>query len=119
MAEPIEKPDLSRHALFEGVAPEALEALQTVSEMRQVAGGEALVHQGEDADALYFVESGRFRVVINQSRIVAHIETGEAVGELAFFAGGKRTADVVGMRDSRVLEVSRRALTRLRSAIRN
>jgi len=109
VAEPTEKPDLSRHALFDGVALEALEALQSVSAMRQIAGGEALVRQGDDADALYFVESGRFRVVINQTRIVAHIETGEAVGELAFFAGGKRTADVIAMRDSSVLEVSRRA----------
>ncbi len=102
-------PDLGRHALFEGVAPEALNALQSASTMRQIAGGEALVRQGEDADALYFVESGRFRVVINQVRIVAHIETGEAVGELAFFAGGKRTADVIATRDSKVREVSRQA----------
>ena len=109
MAEATERPDLGRHALFEGVTPEALEALQSVSAMRHIAGGEALVHQGEDADALYFVESGRFRVVINRTRIVAHIETGEAVGELAFFAGGTRTADVVATRDSRVLEVSRQA----------
>ena len=109
MAEATERPDLGRHALFAGVTPEALEALQSVSAMRHIAGGEALVHQGEDADALYFVESGRFRVVINRTRIVAHIETGEAVGELAFFAGGTRTADVVATRDSRVLEVSRQA----------
>ena len=102
-------PDLGRHSLFEGVAPEALNALQSVSVLRQIVGGEALVRQGDDADALYFVESGRFRVVINKKRIVAHIETGEAVGELAFFAGGKRTADVVATRDSRVREVSRLA----------
>tara|TARA_R110001606_G_scaffold281395_2_gene430058 strand:+ start:4142 stop:5923 length:1782 start_codon:yes stop_codon:yes gene_type:complete len=109
VAEPTEIPDLGRHALFQGVAPEALEALQSVSALRQIAGGEAVVHQGDDADALYFVESGRFRVVVNKKRIVAHIETGEAVGELAFFAGGKRTADVIATRDSSVLEVSRQA----------
>jgi NTE family protein len=102
-------PDLARHSLFEGVSPEALTALQSASAMRHIAGGEALVRQGDDADALYFVESGRFRVVINKKRIVAHIETGEAVGELAFFAGGKRTADVVATRDSTVREVSRQA----------
>ncbi|ASK89545.1 putative NTE family protein [Sphingorhabdus sp. SMR4y] len=100
---------MGNHALFQGVAPEALHALQSVSALKRVAGGEALVRQGEEADALYFVESGRFRVVVNRTRIVAHIESGEAVGELAFFAGGKRTADVVAMRDSRVLEVSRSA----------
>ncbi len=109
MAEPTGLPDLGSHALFRDVAPEALNALQSVSVVKRIAGGEALVRQGDAADALYFVESGRFRVVVNQTRIVAHIESGEAVGELAFFAGGKRTADVVAMRDSSVLEVSRRA----------
>ena len=109
MAEPTELPDLGTHALFRDVAPEARNALQSASVMKRVAGGEALVRQGDDADALYFVESGRFRVVVNKTRIVAHIETGEAVGELALFAGGKRTADVIATRDSRVLEVSRRA----------
>lgn len=102
-------PDLSRHALFADVPADALRALAAVSEIKSVAGGEPLVHQGEDADALYFVESGRFRVVVNKVHIVAHIEAGEAVGELAFFAGGKRTADVVATRDSSVLQVSRKA----------
>lgn len=109
MAEPTELPDLGTHVLFRDVAPEALDALQSASVMKRVVGGEALVIQGDDADALYFAESGRFRVVVNKTRIVAHIETGEAIGELAFFAGGKRTADVIATRDSRVLEVSRRA----------
>lgn len=111
----MEMPDLGRHALFEGVAPEALNALQSVSTVRQIAGGEALVRQGDDADALYFVESGRFRVVVNKVRIVAHIEAGEAVGELAFFAGGKRTADVIATRDSTVREVSRQAFDKIAS----
>jgi NTE family protein len=106
-------PELGRHALFEGVGQEALKALQSVSATRQIAGGEALVRQGDDADALYFVESGRFRVVINKIRIVAHIETGEAVGELAFFAGGTRTADVIATRDSMVREVSRQAFDQI------
>ncbi|WP_339822932.1 cyclic nucleotide-binding and patatin-like phospholipase domain-containing protein [uncultured Parasphingorhabdus sp.] len=109
MAEPTKIPDLGRNPLFQGVSPEALSALQSASTMRPVTGGEALVRQGDDADALYFVESGRFRVVVNKKRIVAHIETGEAVGELAFFAGGKRTADVIATRDSKVREVSRQA----------
>ncbi|MEP6339186.1 cyclic nucleotide-binding domain-containing protein, partial [Parasphingorhabdus sp.] len=102
-------PDLSRHALFADVPPDALEALAAVSEIRPVSGGELLVEQGEDADALYFVESGRFRVVVNKVHVVAYIEAGEAIGELAFFAGGKRTADVLATRDSAVLKVSRRA----------
>ncbi|WP_109355063.1 patatin-like phospholipase family protein [Sphingorhabdus sp. EL138] len=106
---PVSGPNLARHALFDGVSEAALDALESVSTLKPVSGGENLVVQGDDADALYFVESGRFRVVVNKVHIVAHIEAGEAVGELAFFAGGKRTADVIAMRDSVVLEVSRQA----------
>lgn len=107
--ESIAESRLARHALFEGVSPDALQALEAASELKTIAGGEALVNQGNDADALYFVESGRFRVVVNKRHIVAHIETGEAVGELAFFAGGHRTADVIATRDSTVMQVSRKA----------
>lgn len=109
MSDSANTPSLARHSLFDGVAEDALHALEAVAELQTVSGGEALVSQGDDADALYFIESGRFRVVINKSRIVAHIETGEAVGELAFFAGGKRTADVIATRDSHVLKVTRSA----------
>ncbi|HEY9092165.1 cyclic nucleotide-binding and patatin-like phospholipase domain-containing protein [Parasphingorhabdus sp.] len=101
--------DLARHALFDGVSDTALEALAAASIRKPVRGGELLVEQGDDADALYFVESGRLRVVVNKAHLVAYIEAGEAVGELAFFAGGKRTADVIATRDSVVLEVPRSA----------
>lgn len=109
MSDNVNTPSLARHSLFNGVADNALHALEAAAELQSVSGGEALVSQGDDADALYFIESGRFRVVVNKTRTVAHIETGEAVGELAFFAGGKRTADVVATRDSQVLKVTRSA----------
>lgn len=99
--------DLTRHNLFAGVSEDALSALAAVSQVKSISGGDVLVGQGEDADTLYFVESGRFRVVVNKVHVVAHIEAGEAIGELAFFAGGHRTADVIATRDSSVLEVSR------------
>ncbi len=113
---PVSGPNLARHALFDGVSTAALDALETTSTLKSVSGGETLVAQGDDADALYFVESGRFRVVVNKVHIVAHIEAGEAVGELAFFAGGKRTADVIATRDSSVLKVSRRAFDEIARA---
>ncbi len=113
---PVSAPNLARHALFDGVSDVAVDALESVSTVKPVSGGELLVAQGDDADALYFVESGRFRVVVNKVHIVAHIEAGEAIGELAFFAGGKRTADVIATRDSSVLKVSRSAFDNIARA---
>ena len=99
MTDASQTPDLAGHALFSGVSSEALDALAAASEVKPVSGGDALVSQGDDADALYFVESGRFRVVVNKVHVVAHIEAGEALGDRAFFAGGQRTADVIATRD--------------------
>ena len=67
-ADPV--PDLSRHALFADVPDDALHALAGVAEIKSIAGGDALVHQGDDADALYFVESGRFRDKADQLSVV-------------------------------------------------
>ncbi len=74
-----------------------------------VRGGELLVRHGEPADTLYIVATGRFHVTLPNGRVVAEIEAGEPIGELAFFAGGTRTADVRAGRDSTVYALSRAA----------
>ncbi len=77
-------------------------------EPQLVARGEVLVRQGEEADALYLVVSGRFHVLIDSTtKPVAEIGPGTPIGEIAFFAGGRRTANVRAERDSLVLKLSR------------
>jgi NTE family protein len=70
--------------------------------------GDALVHQGEMADALYIVVTGRFLVTVAGRReAVAELGPGQPVGEIAFLAGGLRTATVTALRDSLVLRLGR------------
>jgi hypothetical protein len=70
--------------------------------------GETLVRQGEPADALYIVVTGRFVVTLDGSRIpIAELGPGQPVGEIAFLAGGVRTATVTALRDSLVLRLGR------------
>jgi NTE family protein len=73
---------------------------------RSVCRGEALVRQGDEADALYLVASGRFAVDFDGRRL-AEVSSGSPIGEVAFFADGKRTATVTALRDSIVLQLSR------------
>jgi NTE family protein len=94
---------------FKGLSPATLEALGKAAETRRIKGGEVLVRYGEDADALYLVRAGRFNVQLPDGRIVAEIEAGEPVGELAFFSGVKRTADVRATRDAEVYALTREA----------
>jgi NTE family protein len=69
-----------------------------------VRRGEVLMRQGDQADALYLVVSGRFAVEVD-GRHVAEVGSGAPIGEVAFFADGRRTATVTALRDSLVLKL--------------
>ncbi|MEZ5708987.1 MAG: patatin-like phospholipase family protein [Blastomonas sp.] len=102
--------------LFAEVDDAARAALSEAAERREIPGGAYLVRQGEAADALYFVETGRFRVLIETdagTRMVAQIDAGEPVGELAFFGGGTRTATLQASRDSVVMALDRASYDRV------
>lgn len=98
---------IAKAHLFSGLSSEALDALREAAHEEYVARGEVLLKQGDPARALFFVQAGRFKIVVGGNRTVAYIDAGEVVGELAFFAGGERTADVVSTRDSLVLKIDR------------
>ncbi|MGR3436109.1 MAG: patatin-like phospholipase family protein [Shimia sp.] len=74
--------------------------------VRRLAPGEVLIHEGAPTRNLYIVVQGKFSVRTG-GRKIAEIERGEPVGEIAFFAGGTRTADVVAERASEVLTLAR------------
>lgn len=104
MSEPLERVEA-----FAGLSQDALASLAAAAETRPVRGGELLVRYGDAADALYIVTAGRFQVQLPDGRVVAEIEAGEPVGELAFFSGGTRTADVRATRDGEVFALTRAA----------
>ncbi len=79
-----------------------------------IARGETLIRQGDAADALYLVVSGRFQVLIEgRDRPISEIGPGSPIGEIAFFSGGVRTATVKAGRDSLVLKLTREDFERL------
>jgi NTE family protein len=101
--------DFSRVEAFAGLEKHGLEALEQASHPVAVSGGDYVVRFGEQADALYLVSTGRFYVQLSNGRVVAEIGAGEPIGELAFFSGGTRTADVRASRDSMVYKLTRQA----------
>ncbi|NNC73452.1 MAG: cyclic nucleotide-binding domain-containing protein [Sphingomonadaceae bacterium] len=101
--------DFSKVEAFAGLDADGLGALQSAAKPVVIKGGDYLVRYGEEADALYLVSTGRFYVQLPNGRVVAEIGAGEPVGELAFFSGGTRTADVRASRDSTVYSLTRDA----------
>jgi NTE family protein len=94
--------------IFQDLAPDERAKLAAELETISLRRGEILVRQGETADALFVVVTGRFRITLaGQQRIIAEIGPGQPIGEIAFLAGGARTATVTALRDSVVLRLGR------------
>lgn len=99
---------LSSVATFKGLPCAALRLLEDRLQPIHVRRGELVVREGEAADALYVVVSGRFAVEVQgYSGTVAEISRGSTIGEIAFFAGGNRTATVRAVRDGIVVRLTR------------
>lgn len=70
--------------------------------------GDVLMAQDAPADTMFVVVSGRFGVTVaGRAAPVAELGPGQPVGEIAFLAGGTRTATVTALRDSVVLSLGR------------
>jgi NTE family protein len=93
---------------FSSLNESVLKKMAEIAEYQTVSRGEVLIHEGQPANNLYIVLKGRFVVLVGETPI-AEISMGEPIGELAFFAGGTRTASVVAARNSNVMRLSRDA----------
>jgi NTE family protein len=99
---------LASVATFRDLSPDVLRSLEARLQPIPVQRGTCIVREGESAEALYVVVSGRFAVEIDgRSEPVAEISHGSTIGEIAFFAGGVRTATVRAIRDSVVVRLTR------------
>jgi len=77
-----------------------------------LTGGETLFAEGDPADTLYLLRSGRLGVFRREHndqppQFVGVIRPGEPAGEMAMLAGTEHTADVVALRDCEVLALPR------------
>ena len=96
------------HRIFEG-------GKTTRASWFALTGGEVLFAEGDGADTLYLLRSGRlgvFRRDPDEDRppqFVGVIRPGEPAGEMAMLAGTVHTADVVALRDCEVLALPREA----------
>jgi NTE family protein len=97
-------------ALFRTLDPE--QRLKAFGAMvrQDLVRGQLLVAQGGPSDALFMVLHGALAVRrTGHLEPLAEIRAGELVGEIGFFANIPRTADVIAIRDTSVLVLTRAA----------
>ena len=97
-----EPADLSRHELFEGLDRGQLQQLSSWFEVEEFAAGQPIVRDGAAGYAFYVIDAGTVRVELD-GRDPVMLGPGSPVGEMAFFANGRRNAEVTAETDGRVL----------------
>jgi len=90
---------LSAVPLFAGIPAADLERLEHFMARFEVAAGERLFGQGDDASCMYVVESGsleiRAELTGGKSKALARTEADGLLGEISLLVGGTRTATAV------------------------
>lgn len=89
----MEHQELLTHVyLFRGASSEDLAALAGIAERKVVIAGDRVYAEGDDPDAMFFIEMGGVDVGPEQRRTALFtISSGQAFGELGFFARGRRS----------------------------
>ena len=72
-----------------------------------------LFREGDAADRLFVVLSGRLQVVGGDGRVLREVGPGAGLGELGLLTGSERSASVRAVRDSRLLALDAESFVRL------
>ena len=87
---------LARSGIFQGVDPEAAEALAKEMELIETRKGEVIFSEGEPGDSLYIVLSGKLKIGRRagdgRQNLIAVMGPSDMLGELSLFDPGPRTA---------------------------
>lgn len=103
--------------VFAGLGADARDLVGKELTAHLARRGEVLMRQGEPADSMYLVASGRLQVRLVRAdgtdTAVAEVGRGELVGEMALLTDSPRSATVVALRDSHLLRLSTDAFARV------
>ncbi|HEX8706915.1 MAG TPA: mechanosensitive ion channel family protein [Pyrinomonadaceae bacterium] len=107
---------LSAVDIFAPLSAEETARLASNSVSHIFAPGETVIRAGDDGASMFVVHSGRVEVQISDNgrpRTVATLNEGDFFGEMALFTGEPRTANVVALEETEVLEIGHAAMKHL------
>ena len=108
---------LSLCELFSDVDPAILNGLTSEVRLVTVERGETLMRQGDPADCMYAIVSGRLQLFSESDdgtqRFLAELRSGETVGEVDVMDGRPRMTTARAVRDTELVKVSRLGFERL------
>ena len=99
--------------IFAPLSAEETEKLAGASSSHIFAPGEMVIRAGDQGSSMFVVHNGRVQVQVTENgrpRNVAVLSEGDFFGEMALFTGEPRTANVVALEETEVLEIGHAAM---------
>ena len=107
---------LSAVDIFAPLSVEETGMLAQAATRHVFAPGEMVIRAGDPGSSMFVVHNGKVRVQVNDNgrpRTVATLNEGDFFGEMALFTGEPRTANVVALEETEVLEIGHAAMKRV------
>ncbi len=108
---------LRNFPLLAGIGDAAMKRLLSEANWFGLPGGVLLKRDGENNQALFLVVTGSLGVFVDDEkgkrRLVAHVPAGETVGEMSLISGDAHSAQLVALRDTELLRISREGFDNL------
>lgn len=94
--------------LLQALPPEEVARLAPSVRQLTLRAGEELFHEGDAGSSLYLIEAGEVEVT-RADKVVAVLSAGETVGEIALITGAPRTATILALVPTRLLQLPKNA----------
>ena len=93
--------------MLASLEPDLLDTLGESASELELRAGDWLMREGDQADSLFVIRSGRLEVVAEgpPESVIRRLRRGEVLGELALLEGATRSASVRALRDSHLIEL--------------
>ena len=107
---------LSAVDIFAPLSTDEITVLAQAAVSHVFAPSETVIRAGDPGSSMFVVHKGRVRVQVSEngrSRTVATLNEGDFFGEMALFTGEPRTANVLALEETEVLEIGHAAMKRV------
>lgn len=104
---------LSAVDIFAPLSVDEIKMLAQAAVRHVFAPGEMVIRAGDPGASMFVVHHGKVSVQVNENgrpRTVASLNEGDFFGEMALFTGEPRTANIVAVEETEVLEIGHAAM---------
>ncbi len=99
--------------LFAPLTDEETQQIAETVEAKIFATGEKIVRRGQEGNSMFVIHRGSVKVQINEDgkiKVLRNLNEGEFFGEMGLFTGEPRTATVIALEETEVLEIKHTCL---------